>query len=149
MLFRSRMRIGPRAGLGAIVDWGSCRRRLATTVAGVITRVRRLVPMQIWSGVDGASSSDIAFPSRARAVSCPGLVVCPPDRTSRSRARVMPTYRSRRCSASCFVGLGYRFSPEIKTEVGYMNQYIQTHSAANDRINHILSVWLFIDLYKK
>ena len=48
-----------------------------------------------------------------------------------------------------FVGLGYRFSPEIKTEVGYMNQYIQTHSAANDRINHILSVWLFIDLYKK
>ena len=30
-----------------------------------------------------------------------------------------------------------------------MNQYIQTHSVANDRINHILSVWLFIDLYKK
>lgn len=48
-----------------------------------------------------------------------------------------------------FVGLGYRFSPEIKTEVGYMNQYIQTHSAANDRLNHILSVWLFFDLYKK
>jgi Protein of unknown function (DUF2490) len=22
-----------------------------------------------------------------------------------------------------FVGLGYRFSPEIKTEVGYMNQH--------------------------
>lgn len=48
-----------------------------------------------------------------------------------------------------FVGVGYRFSPELKTEIGYMNQYIQTHSAANDRMNHILSAWLFIDLYKK
>ena len=48
-----------------------------------------------------------------------------------------------------FVGIGYRFSPEIKTEIGYMNQYIPSHTAANDRMNHILSVWLFFDLYKK
>ena len=48
-----------------------------------------------------------------------------------------------------FVGIGYRFSPEIKTEIGYMNQYIQTHTANNDRMNHIISAWLFFDLYKK
>jgi hypothetical protein len=48
-----------------------------------------------------------------------------------------------------FVGIGYRFSSEIKTEIGYMNQYIQTHTAANDRLNNILSVTLFFDLYKK
>ena len=48
-----------------------------------------------------------------------------------------------------FVGIGYRFTPEIKTEIGYMNQYIQTHSAANDRLNNIISATLFFDLYKK
>ena len=47
------MRMGPRAGRGTIVDRGSCLRRLAATVAGVMTRVSRLVPMQIWSAVEG------------------------------------------------------------------------------------------------
>lgn len=48
-----------------------------------------------------------------------------------------------------FVGVGYRISPEVMTEIGYMNQYIQTHSAANDRVNHVLSMWLFFDFFKK
>jgi Protein of unknown function (DUF2490) len=48
-----------------------------------------------------------------------------------------------------FVGIGYRFTPEIKTEIGYLNQYIETHTNANDRMNNIFSVWLFFDLYKK
>ncbi len=48
-----------------------------------------------------------------------------------------------------FVGIGYRYSPEIMTEIGYMNQYIQTHTAANDRMNHILSVTVLFDFYKK
>ena len=48
-----------------------------------------------------------------------------------------------------FVGFGYRFTPEIKTEIGYMNQYIDVHSSSNNRMNNIFSVWLFIDLYEK
>lgn len=48
-----------------------------------------------------------------------------------------------------FVGIGYRFTPEIKTEIGYLNQFIETHTNANDRMNNIFSVWLFFDLYKK
>jgi hypothetical protein len=48
-----------------------------------------------------------------------------------------------------FVGFGYRFTPEIKTEIGYLNQYIDVHSSSNDRMNNIFSVWLFFDLYKK
>lgn len=47
-----------------------------------------------------------------------------------------------------FVGVGYRYSPEIMTEIGYMNQYIQTQPGANDRLNHILSVTVFLDFYK-
>jgi len=48
-----------------------------------------------------------------------------------------------------FVGFGYRFTPEIKTEIGYLNQYIDVHSNINnDRMNNIFSVWLFFDLYK-
>lgn len=43
-----------------------------------------------------------------------------------------------------FAGLGYRWQPQILTEVGYLNQYINT--ANTDRMNHILSVNLFIDL---
>jgi Protein of unknown function (DUF2490) len=45
-----------------------------------------------------------------------------------------------------FVGIGYRYSPEILTEIGYMNQFIQT--SRNDRMNHILSVSVFFDFYK-
>lgn len=45
-----------------------------------------------------------------------------------------------------FVGIGYRFSPEILTEIGYMNQFIQT--SKNDRMNHILSLTVFFDFYK-
>jgi hypothetical protein len=49
-----------------------------------------------------------------------------------------------------FVGFGYRFTPEIKTEIGYMNQYIDVHSSINnDRMNNIISAWLYFDLYKK
>ena len=48
-----------------------------------------------------------------------------------------------------FVGFGYRFTPEIKTEIGYLNQYIDVHSSSNDRMNNIFSVWLFFDLYQK
>jgi hypothetical protein len=46
-----------------------------------------------------------------------------------------------------FVGIGYRYSPEIMTEIGYMNQFIQTPT--NDRMNHILSVTVFLDFYQK
>jgi hypothetical protein len=42
-----------------------------------------------------------------------------------------------------FVGIGNRFSPNILTEIGYMNQFIQTAQA--DRMNHILSLNLFLD----
>ena len=48
-----------------------------------------------------------------------------------------------------FVGIGYRYSPEIMTEIGYMNQYIQTQPGANDRMNNLLSVTVFLDFYKK
>ena len=45
-----------------------------------------------------------------------------------------------------FVGIGYRFSPNILTEIGYMNQFIQRAQA--DRMNHILSLTVFLDFYK-
>lgn len=45
-----------------------------------------------------------------------------------------------------FVGLGYRFTPNILTEIGYMNQFIVT--AKDDRMNHILSLTVFLDFYK-
>jgi len=45
-----------------------------------------------------------------------------------------------------FVGIGYRYSPEILAEIGYMNQFIQT--SRNDRLNHILSLSVFFDFYK-
>jgi len=48
-----------------------------------------------------------------------------------------------------FVGIGYRFSPEVRTEIGYMNQFIETHTNANDRMNNILSMTVFFDFYKK
>ena len=47
-----------------------------------------------------------------------------------------------------FVGIGYRYSPEIMTEIGYMNQYIQTQPGAKDRMNNIISMTLFFDFYK-
>ena len=43
-----------------------------------------------------------------------------------------------------FAGIGYRLHPAILTEVGYINQYINTSNT--DRMNHILSLNLFLDL---
>ena len=42
-----------------------------------------------------------------------------------------------------FAGLGYRWQPHILTEIGYINQYINT--ANTDPMNHILSLNLFLD----
>lgn len=42
-----------------------------------------------------------------------------------------------------FTGIGYRFTPIILTEVGYINQYINT--TTRDRMNHILSINLYLD----
>lgn len=42
-----------------------------------------------------------------------------------------------------FAGIGYRFNPHLLTEIGYINQYIDT--AGIDRVNHILSVNVFLD----
>ncbi|MSR16693.1 MAG: DUF2490 domain-containing protein [Methylococcaceae bacterium] len=43
-----------------------------------------------------------------------------------------------------FAGLGYNFDKNIKTEVGYMNQYIRK-AAAPDRKDDILSVNLYLN----
>lgn len=43
-----------------------------------------------------------------------------------------------------FVGLGYNVNKEIRTEIGYMNQYIR-RAEAPDRISHVLSVSLFLN----
>ena len=43
-----------------------------------------------------------------------------------------------------FAGVGYNFNQNIKTEVGYMNQYIRKASAP-DRQDHILSVNLYLN----
>jgi uncharacterized protein DUF2490 len=42
-----------------------------------------------------------------------------------------------------FTGLGYRWSPHILTEIGYINQYV--HTVSIDRMNHILSLNVFLD----
>jgi hypothetical protein len=42
-----------------------------------------------------------------------------------------------------FAGIGYRWQPQILTEIGYLNQFINT--ATTDRMNHILSLNLFLD----
>lgn len=42
-----------------------------------------------------------------------------------------------------FAGIGYRWQPQILTEIGYLTQYINT--ANTDRMNHILSLNLFLD----
>ena len=42
-----------------------------------------------------------------------------------------------------FAGIGYRWNPYILTEVGYMNQYVNT--TTKDRMNHILSINVFLD----
>lgn len=42
-----------------------------------------------------------------------------------------------------FAGLGYRWQPHILTEIGYLNQFICT--ASTDRMNHILSLNVFLD----
>ncbi|MGZ8188354.1 MAG: DUF2490 domain-containing protein [Methylosarcina sp.] len=42
-----------------------------------------------------------------------------------------------------FTGIGYNFDKHIKTEIGYMNQYIRK-APGPDRISHILSVNLYL-----
>jgi len=42
-----------------------------------------------------------------------------------------------------FAGIGYRFTPIILMELGYMNQYINT--TTKDRLNNILSINLYLD----
>ena len=42
-----------------------------------------------------------------------------------------------------FVGIGYRWNPNVLTEFGYMNQYINTTTV--DRLNHTLSLNVFLD----
>ncbi len=42
-----------------------------------------------------------------------------------------------------FAGIGYRFTPQILTEIGYINQFINTPGI--DRMNHILSLNVFLD----
>ena len=42
-----------------------------------------------------------------------------------------------------FTGIGYRFTPIILMEVGYLNQYINT--TTRDRMNHILSINMYLD----
>ena len=43
-----------------------------------------------------------------------------------------------------FAGIGYNFDKNIKTEIGYMNQYIRKAKAA-DRMDDILSVNLYLN----
>lgn len=43
-----------------------------------------------------------------------------------------------------FTGVGYNFDKHIKTEIGYMNQYIRKN-ASPDRMSHILSVNLYLN----
>jgi hypothetical protein len=51
-----------------------------------------------------------------------------------------------------FAGVGYRFSETARAEIGYMNQLIQSRVASrreqtfDHRINHILSVSMFLNL---
>ena len=44
-----------------------------------------------------------------------------------------------------FVGLGYNLTKEIKSEVGYMNQYLNRPLTPIDRNNHILSINLYLN----
>ena len=44
-----------------------------------------------------------------------------------------------------FVGIGYRWTPIILTEFGYMNQYINTAPGTRDRMNNILSLNMYLD----
>jgi len=39
-----------------------------------------------------------------------------------------------------FIGIGYNFNKEIKSEIGYMNQYINRPLTSVNRNNHILSI---------
>lgn len=51
-----------------------------------------------------------------------------------------------------FAGLGYTFSEKARVEIGYMNQLIQSRAVSrreqkfDHRINHILSVSMFLNL---
>lgn len=43
-----------------------------------------------------------------------------------------------------FLGLGWSFSPSVRTEVGYMNQYVDDATHVNNTIRHILLASLFV-----
>ena len=43
-----------------------------------------------------------------------------------------------------FAGIGLKFAPHLRTEIGYMNQYI-ARSNRDDASNHVLSLTLFLD----
>ena len=43
------------------------------------------------------------------------------------------------------MGLGYNLTKEIKSEVGYMNQYINRPLTPIDRNDHILSINLYLN----
>ncbi len=42
-----------------------------------------------------------------------------------------------------FAEIGYRWQPHILTEIGYLNQFVNT--ANINRVNHILSLNLFLE----
>jgi len=44
-----------------------------------------------------------------------------------------------------FIGMGYDFDKEIKTEIGYMNQYINRPNTSINRNNHILSINFYLN----
>jgi hypothetical protein len=46
-----------------------------------------------------------------------------------------------------FVGVGYKFNDNYRTEIGYMNQYINRVNNY-DRMGHILSISLYGDVFK-
>ncbi len=44
-----------------------------------------------------------------------------------------------------FIGMGYDFDKEIKTEIGYMNQYINRPHTSINRNDHILSINFYLN----
>lgn len=44
-----------------------------------------------------------------------------------------------------FIGMGYDFDKEIKTEIGYMNQYINRPLTSINRNDHILSINFYLN----
>ncbi len=53
-----------------------------------------------------------------------------------------PHIKERIRSESWFLGIAYRWHPNILTEVGCMNQYVNT--TTKDRLNHALFINVFV-----